>query len=134
MEHMGLVVWVLHFETVTPRLDILIGGNPVTRNVDVSFDLGLLRRKVSLENRKDTVETGPDRRIVTPHPVEVTPFQHAIPVSPRVIVLPPLHQPAIEIGGPDLLQDATTLDEAGNFTRSRGDRRLWCVSGRTPFP
>lgn len=52
---------------------------------------------------------GPNRRVATPHPVEIIPLQHTVPAFPRVIVLPLLHQPAVEIRGSDLLKDATTL-------------------------
>jgi len=45
MEHVGLVVRMFHFETIASRLDILVRGDLVTRNVDISFDLSLLELK-----------------------------------------------------------------------------------------
>ena len=47
MEQMSLVVRVFHFETVASRLDVLVGGNLISRNVDISLDFGLLNPKVS---------------------------------------------------------------------------------------
>ena len=45
---MSLVAGVLHSETKASWLDILIGDDLVTRNVDIPLDLGLLRPHVSI--------------------------------------------------------------------------------------
>ena len=46
IEHMGLIVRMFHFETIASGLDIFVGGDPVARSVDISFDLGLLKLKL----------------------------------------------------------------------------------------
>ena len=112
MEHMCLVVRVFHFETIASGLDIFIRGDLVTSNVDISFDLGLLKLELA-STREKTGGVGPYRVLVTTHPVEIVSLQYTIPVLPRIIVFPLLHQPAIEIGRSNLLEDAATLHEAG---------------------
>ena len=60
---------------------------------------------------------GPDRHVVTSHPVEIMPLQYTIPGFPRAVVFPLLHQPAVEIGSSNLLEDAATLHETGSVAR-----------------
>ena len=115
IEHMSLVVRMFHLETITSRLDILVGGDLVARNVDVSFDLSLLKSiLVSVLGEKTGV--CPNRGVVVSHPVEIVPLQYAIPVLPRIIVLSLLHQPAIEIWSSNLLDDAATPHETRSVT------------------
>lgn len=40
---MSLVVRVLHLETIVSGLDILVGSDLVTGNIDISLDLNLLK-------------------------------------------------------------------------------------------
>ena len=42
---MSLIVGVFHFETIASRLDILVGSNSITRNIDISLDFNLLKSK-----------------------------------------------------------------------------------------
>lgn len=43
MEHMGLVIRMLHFKTVASRFDILVGSDFITSNIDISLDFSLLK-------------------------------------------------------------------------------------------
>lgn len=88
--------------------------------------------KISLRLGEKTGEA--NRRIVTSHPVEIMPLQYAIPAFPCVIVLPLLHQPTIEIGSSNLLEDAATLHKTGSVARRCWNRRFWCSSARAPLP
>ena len=47
MEHVGLVVRMFHSETIASGLDILIRGDLVASNVDIAFDLSLLKLKLA---------------------------------------------------------------------------------------
>lgn len=44
---MSLVVRVFHFETITSGLNILIGSDLITTNVDISFNLSFLESNVN---------------------------------------------------------------------------------------
>ena len=55
---MSLVVRMFHFETIVSRLDVFVGGDLITRNVDISFDLGLLKLKLaSVKSTENSVRT-----------------------------------------------------------------------------
>ena len=132
IEHMSLVVRMFHFETIVSGLNVLVGDDFVARSIDISFNLGLLKSISASAELK--YWRSPNRCTVTSHPVEIVPLQYTIPAFPCVIVFPLLHQPSIEIRGPNLLEDAPTLDETRSTAGRYKNRRLWCFPTRIPLP
>lgn len=43
IKHVSLVIRMLHLEAIASGLDSLVGGDLVTRSVDISLDLSLLK-------------------------------------------------------------------------------------------
>ena len=109
IEQVCPAVRMFHFENVAPRLDVIVESDLVTRNIDTSLDLGFLKSRLASAPEKSR---GCQNRVVAAsHPVQIMPFQHAIPLFPSIIIFSLLHQPAVEIGGSNLPEDAGTLHE-----------------------
>lgn len=49
---------MFHFESIVSRFDVLVGGDLITRNVDITFDLCLLKLKLAfVKSTENSVRT-----------------------------------------------------------------------------
>lgn len=99
---------VYQSESISPGINVLIGDNTVTNDINISLDLRLLQKadeSLELQARRDATT---HRLGVSLKPVQVWSLEHKVPDFPRSIMVALLAHPTIMIWRADLRHDRLT--------------------------